>query len=639
MKGYYLKNCTRFWIVVFSVFVTLPAARSFAQEELLYMPVDVRKAYDNNTRSYKGKPGDEYWQNRSDYQIKAEWDPQKHLLLGNETINYYNNSPDSLKRLIMRLYQDRYKKGNMRDFPVDTADVHQGTNISYLKINGEQVTFDDKSPWKQRYGTTMGIDLDQPLPPGEQIELEIGWQTFIPGKSFRRRMGAFGDSSAFIAYWYPEIAVYDDVDGWDLSSHTGEQEFYHDFGNYEVEITVPGNFIVWATGLLQNAEEVLQKKYFYRYEEAFESDSIIHIVTAEDYADEPITSQNDRNIWRFEASNVPDFAFATSNCFLWDGSSIIVDKENERRVMVDVAYNRDSNEFYDVAEISRKTIEYLSFKMPGVPFPYPKLTIYNGGIAGGMEFPMMVNNGRTTTMARTVGLTAHEITHTYFPFYMGTNEKKYAWMDEGWAVMIPFDFRRQMVEGNDPLSREIVKYELLAGREMDMPLMTPSLMMQGSALRMASYNRPAIAYVILKNIMGAEKFREALKTYIDRWNGKHPLPYDFFFTFNEVNTESLNWFWNPWFFDRGYPDLAIGSVQTTGGKTEVMIKKIGQLPVPVNLRIKFADGNERNIDKSADVWKNGDTKCIIHFEHIEDIVSIDLGNAYIPDQNHDNNRY
>ncbi len=607
----------------------------FAQSGL-YMPINIKKAYDNSTRLYDGEPGDNYWQNRADYKIKVELNPKNRTLDGNETIHYQNNSPDSLKNLNLKIYQDLYKIGTLRDFPLDSSDIHRGAVIHYIKVNGDSIQLSGEESEIKRLASILRIKLEEPLPPGEDLILDLGWETILPGKS-RLRMGAYGDSAFFVAYWFPRIAVYDDLDGWDRYPYTGTQEFYNDFGDFEVEVTVPGDFIVWATGLLQNMDEVLGDKFIDRFKEASSSDSVIHIVTSADYLNGPVPLQNEKNSWRYKASNIPDFAFATSNCYLWDATSLIVDEETDRRVVVDAAYRKNSEEFYEVARIAKESIKYLSEDMPGYPFPYPKLTVFNG--SGGMEFPMMVNDGTTTTRARTIRLTSHEISHTYFPFFMGTNEKKYAWMDEGWAVMLNFDFQNRMTDGSNQISREIRTYSLIAGRDIDLPMMIPSIYLKGKSYRNASYSRPAIAYNLLRKIMGDEKFKDALHLYLDRWNGKHPIPYDFFYTFDQINGEDLRWFWKPWFFERGHADLAIKDVISRDNETEVVIERVGLLPVPIKMKIAYTDESEEIITHSAEVWKDGSIEFRVTIDHEKEIESIGIGDKYIPDINQKNNIY
>ena len=603
------------------------------------MPRDVYRAYESKTRSFDGAPGPDYWQNHVSYDLNVRVNPLLKQLSGTGEITYQNNSPDSLRLIVLQLYQDRYRMGNMRDFPVDSGDVHGGTRLHALKIDGEELDLDDEQKFHRRYGTVLTVNLEQPLYPGEKMQIDLTWEVRLPSESSRKRMGVDGDSAMFIAYWYPEVAVYDDVDGWDRFSHTGDQEFYHEFSDYKVNITFPSEFVVWATGELQNGKFILQPEIYERFQRAFTTDSVLHIITPDDYINGPVTQGKVENTWIFTAENVPDFAFAASRTHLWDGASLVVDAVTERRVMIDAVYRKNSQDFYEVAEIGRNFIRYLSEVLPGVPFPYPRMTVFNSSIGGGMEFPMMVNNGTTKTRRRTISLTAHEIAHTYFPFYMGINEKKYGWMDEGWAVMLPVDFDAKMAGNDHPMRRRINSYALNAGNEMEMPMMIPNILLDGPTLRMAIYDRPGIAYLLLQNLMGVDQFREALHLYIERWHGKHPLPYDFFYTFNARYGESLNWFWKPWFFERGYPDLAIEKVETDGNRTRVIINKIGILPIPLKLTISYENGSQLIIDKPISIWASGQDRYEIEFEHDLEITRIYVGDALIPDSNPGNNEY
>jgi aminopeptidase N len=252
---------------------------------------------------------------------------------------------------------------------------------------------------------------------------------------------------------------------------------------------------------------------------------------------------------------------------------------------------------------------------------------------------MIVNDGTTTTRPRTIGLTSHEIAHTYFPFFMGTNEKKYAWMDEGWAVMLNFDFQNRMSDGINQISRELRTYSLAAGRDIDLPMMIPSIYLKGRSYRNAAYSRPAIAYYFLNDLMGDDKFKEALHLFMDRWNGKHPIPYDFFYTFDQVYGENLSWFWIPWFFESGYADLAIKEVLTNDEKTEIIIEKIGLLPVPIKMKVVYSDDSVEDITHTAKVWQSGSHEYRITVENVKEIVKIEMGDNYIPDMNKEDNIY
>jgi len=520
----------------------------------LYMPLNIKKAYENGTRNYDGTPGPNYWQNSSDYKIKVEIDPEKKILYGSETITYYNNSPDSLKTLVIRLYQDIFKIGNARDFSIKRAAINDGVNLSKIFVNGQEVDT-SSSITKKSLGTNLLLILDEPIPPHTDIDLAFEWDFIIPHKT-TLRMGAYDSTSFFIGYWYPQMAVYDDIDGWDRYNYGGQQEFYNDFSNFDVEIKVPNTFAVWSTGVLQNPDELLTQKIFDRFNYAHNSDEVVGIVTEEDLDEgNNFNNSSTHNVWKYKADTVPDFTLALSDHYLWDAVTTVVDSSTERKVFIQAAYKVASKDFYDVADISKKSIEFFSFELPAVPFPYPSLTVFNG--SGGMEFPMMTNDGSKSTLAGTVGITSHEIAHTYFPFYMGTNERKYAFMDEGWAVMLPYDFQERMVEGNNPRKIHTFRYQYLAGTERDMPLIVPSVNLIGAAYRLSAYSRPSVAYEILRNMLGDELFLKGLHTFMERWNGRHPIPYDLFYSFNDGTGKNLNWYWSSWIGVHGFWILAI----------------------------------------------------------------------------------
>jgi hypothetical protein len=625
-----MKRTLKLFVVIFSLSSVI-----YPQNDL-YIPRNILKAYEKGTRSFDGKPGSNYWQNSSDYKIKVSVEPETKLLKGSQSVVYYNNSPDTLKEITFNIIQDLNKKGAARNFPMRADNIGDGVKVEKLSVNGESV--DTEAPGViRRFATTMTVNLPQPLAPGSDVNFEIEWNFSIPEARGFPRMGAYDSTTFFVAYWFPHIAVYDDIDGWDQNYHNGEQEFYNDFSNFEVEITVPNTFAVWATGILQNPEEVFNKKYLERYKAAWTSDDVINIVTAEEAEEGGIyRSENQLNTWKYKADYVPDFTFGMSDHYLWDGVSFVVDKKNNRRVYVAAAYNKASQDFYEVAEIARKSIDYFSNVMPAVPFPYPCLTVFNG--SGGMEFPMIINDGSASTHAGTVGVTSHEIAHQYFPFYMGTNEKKYGWMDEGMAVFLPFDFQ-ESEGGSNPRLTNASAYERFAGNEMEMQMMIPSYLLRGWTLRVNIYVRPGLAYDFLHDLMGRDLFLKCLHEYMRRWNGKHPMPFDFFFTFNEVSGKDLNWYWEPWFFENGYPDLAIKDASYNDDTIEIVVEKVGNIPTPVSINVSCEDDSIVEFYETAAVWEGGNKTAVIKGEIKSRPVLITLGTNKIPDSNRDNNYY
>ena len=610
-----------------------------AQTADLYVPRDVQRAYQKGTRAANGAPGAKYWQNRSDYRIRVALEPTTRTVRGEETVTYTNNSPDTLRQLVVRLYPDLFKKGNARDEAVNPADVTDGVNISQLSVNGANVDLKASRPGVQREGTNLIVRLASALLPKTNLSLNVNWEYTLP-KETHIREGTYGENTFFVAYWYPQIAVYDDVHGWDLLQYTGTQEFYNDFSNFEVELKVPSGFLVWATGEWQNPGDVLTADYLNRYQTATKSDRVVNIVTEEDLKRGGITTNQPQNTWKFRATNVPDFAFATSNRYLWDAGSAVVDPASGRRTTVGAAYNPASKDFYEVARYGRESVAYFSGTFPGVPFPYPNLTVFNG--SGGMEFPMMVNDGSYPNAEEAAEVTAHEIAHTYFPFYMGINERRYAWMDEGWAQFLPNEALFKATAGatetfrvQETNARYLSRY---AGLELEMPMMIPSNLLNGVSYGFASYFRPAVAYATLQDVLGKDVFKRVLNEYMRRWNGKHPIPYDFFYSFNDAAKEDLSWFWKPWFFEAGYPDLAIGAV-TPGKQTRITVMRKGNLPVPVRLRITFADGTEDTHSETARVWKGGAKEITVTRAYNKPIRRIQLGDSGVPDVNPNDNVY
>ncbi len=610
----------------------------FAQDTSLYMPRDIKRAYDNGTRSYDGRPGSSYWENFADYKINVEIDTSDRTIIGEETINYKNNSPDTLKKIVFRLYQNLYRKGEMRDFPVDTSDLTDGVKIKELSINGNYINVDSESTKFQISGTNMIAKLDKPLFSKDSLKISCKWSFIMPLKT-DIRMGMIDSTSYYVGYWYPQVSVYDDIDGWDMIQYTGRQEFYNNFGSFDVKITVPKNYIVWATGILQNPEDVFTKKYLERRKEAETSDSVIHIITLHDLVRGEITADNARNTWHFKADNITDFAFASSDHYLWDAGSVVVDGKTGRRTIVAAAYRKEAADFPNVAEMGMKSIEYYSKEIPGVPFPYPKMTVVNGAHSGGMEYPMIVNDYSAPSLSRTLGVTAHEIAHTYFPFYMGINETKYAWMDEGWATALTTFVKFDSVKEYDSQNWMTRIFDNFTGSELEMPMMIPSIFLNGESYSIASYFRPAEAYLILKNMLGEKLFLKGLHEYINRWHGKHPIPYDFFYSFNDALNENLDWFWKPWFFESGEPDLAIKIVTAQDNKIKIVIQKIGMIPVPIKVAAYYTDGTKDTTYQTAAVWKGGETEYIFEIKTSKELSKVLLGDNSIPDADIKNNIY
>ncbi len=602
---------------------------NWAQNNLL-VPRNIQKAYDKGTRSMDGMPGPRYWQNKSQYIIQASLDPKKRLLKGEETITYFNNSPDTLKQIRIKLAHDLYKKGGQRAYDLAAEDIDEGVEVENVNINGKAVAPKDQ----QRFSTFLDLRLgNSPLLPNTSTVLKLNWSYTLPAAEGAPRECVCDKSTFFVPYWYPQIAVYDDLQGWASAPYNGQYEFYHDFADYDVTITMPKGYMVWATGEWQNPLEILEDAVFEKWNKAHVSDEVISIFTEKELKAGGIFKKAKQHIFRFKAENVPDFAFASSDHYNWDAVSTIVDAQTERRTFISAAYNTTSKDYYAVADIAAKGIRLMSNWQPGYPFPYPVMTVFNGN--DGMEYPMMCNDVSTGDNDPT-GLTVHEISHSYFPFMMGINEQDYAWMDEGWAAF--FDYLLTDSLSNHRLGG-VRGYGAIAGTDNDVPPMVRSRNLS-TAYRNASYQRPQAAYLTLLDLLGYERYKYCMTTYINRWKGKHPAPFDFFNTWNDASGQNLNWFWKPWFFDWGYPDLGLQAISSNEAAhcQVITVERKGNIPVPIHLKITFSDDTETTIHHTAAIWKDGKSIVKINCPEGKTVKTAQLGNVRIPDANPSDNQ-
>lgn len=307
-----------------------------------------------------GKPGAEYWQNHTDYKINAKLDPLTGILTGSAQITYFNSSPDTLDKLVLRLYPNIYKNNAMRDYPLKSSGDNKGMILNSISVGKRN--YDPKTDSSLEYTGTNLLIKNLSVNPGKQVSLNISWEFKVP-KEEGIRMGQYDSSVFFIAYWYPQVSVYDDIDGWDLTEYTGNAEFYNDFNNYDVKITLPNDYCSWATGELQNPEEIFSQIILSRYSEANTSFKTVYIITADDYKNNiPILNNSaDTNTWHYIAKGVPDFTFGTSANYLWDGR---LADAGGKKVFVSSAYDQTSITFYEVCDIAAKTVEMMSKDLP-----------------------------------------------------------------------------------------------------------------------------------------------------------------------------------------------------------------------------------------------------------------------------------
>lgn len=597
------------------------ASNCFAQQ--LFIPKNILATYQKGTRSADGKPGPKYWQNTAEYKLDVNFNPVTRLVSGIVDITYVNNSPDTLKQVWFKLYPNLYKKGTSRQSKISPEDLTDGVILDSILVNerpadSRQILID---------GTNMILNRTS-LGHKQTIQFKIKYH-YTLNKGSHVRTGEVEPNAHFIAYFFPRVAVYDDIDGWNRHPYNGSQEFYNDFCNFDVRITVPGNFLVWATGDLENVNELLTPAFRQRLQQAEKTDDVVTIIDTTDLQ-QKITADRAFNTWHFRANNVTDFAFATSDHYIWKSTSLVVDPLTKRRTRVDAVFNPKHRDYFEVVHDARKTVEAMSYRFPKWPFPYSHITVFDG--LDQMEYPMMVNDNPVEDRAESIELTDHEIFHTMFPFYTGINETKYAWMDEGWATMGEW-LITPMIDSTIVDLYGVAPYEMGAATEVDLPIITLSTQMNGPTYFLNAYAKPAFGYLYVKDMLGDSLFTKALHFYIQQWQGRHPMPWDFFNCMNTGSGKNLNWFWKKWFFEGGYPDLAITSVTGKLKSYSIVITSKGTKPVPIDLTITFADKTVSKVHRSIGVWEKGNSSVSIAIPSTQKILKVELGNTHNVDVN------
>jgi hypothetical protein len=608
---------------------------SFVHSQSLYMPRNIRQAYAKGTRSADGRPGPNYWQNTGHYSISVRALPPDRTVTGTELITYFNNSPDTLRNPVVRLVLNIHRPGATRNFPEDSTYFTSGIQIDRYSENGRSHS------WTPGGGTTRSIRLSKPLAPHDSLQLSFDWHYQISLKS--NREGMIDSTTYFLAYFYPRISVFDDYNGWDRVEFTDLQEFYNDFNDYTLRVEVPENFVVWATGTLQNPDQVLERSYSRKLASSMTSDKIVNIATGKETMEGKVTAHhNHTNTWTWTADDVTDMTAAISDHFNWDASSVIVDDARGRRVSVQSAYNDTARDFHSMVEFGRHALDWLSHNWPGVPYPFPKTTVVQG--FADMEYPMMVNDNTTPDPVFSRFVAEHEIAHSWFPFYMGINESRYAFMDEGWATT--FEYLIGQADLGPERAAEAYKqfringYTFDPSQEEDLPIITTANALTGTAYGNNAYGKPSLAYLALKDMLGDELFRKCLHEYMDRWHGKHPIPWDFFFTFNNVSGQDLNWFWTNWFFSNNYLDLSVDRLEGNGSQTAVLhIRNTGGFAVPFDVVIKYGDGSGETIHKTPAVWSQGGSISFPLPANGKRLQSLELKTGIFVDANPSDNKW
>lgn len=611
---------------------TLSGAMVFAQD--LYVPRNIRDAIEKGTRSTDGAPGKNYWQNKGVYDIRMTVTPETRMVAGVERIEYTNNSPDTLNELVFKFVNNVHKPNAVRASYVADAFLDSGLTIKALTIDGDLYQEDARDR-----GTVIPITLKKPILPGSTTEVAVEW--YYPLSRLSGREGQIDSTTFFVAYAYPRIAVYDDYNGWDMIEHNGRQEFYNNYNDYTYSVTVPRDYVVYGTGDLLNPEEVLLPKIASRLKKSFSSDEVIRVASLQEIRGGKVTKQNAWNTWKFAADHITDITFALSKSYVWDASSVVADSSTGRRVSIQAAYNDTAKDFREYVRWAQFSINFFATDWPGIPYPFQKTTSVQG--YANMEYPMMVNDASYENFLYARRLQNHEMLHTYFPFYVGINETRYAYMDEGWVTA--FEYLLGIAENGRHIADSSFKafrsnrYISDNTSENDQPMITQSWQQSGIGYSSNSYGKPALSYLALKDYLGDTLLKKALHHYMQLWKGKHPVPWDFFNAMNTGTGMNLNWFFKNWFFSNHYIDLKIENVQTLEDGYAVFVENTGGFAMPFDATAEFYDGTTWVMHYTPAIWKKSEKAFVFKIPHNKPLKEIRIDGGIFVDHTPENNTY
>jgi len=554
----------------------------------------MRKAYVMGTRDSSGAPGKRYWQQKVDYKIDASLDPQTNQVRGSETITLHNTTPDTLKTVALRLYQNYFTpRVDRNDYVTDITD---GVTVERLSVNSAAIDLRNNKQYDLNDRIAV-ITPASPILPGATATIETAWRFTVPlvDTTVRgQRMGRYGSYLYQVAQWYPQIAMYDELRGWDTDQYLGNAEFNNQFGSFDVRITAPGGWLLGATGELKNPEEVYSKRTRDRLALAMNVDTTVRVVEANERG-AGATAAGSKLTWHFTAPLVNDFAFAVSRDYVFEATHATI--PGRGKIPVNVLYlpqhvNYRTN---NTAQYGRKALEEHSRFL--FPYEFSQGTIADGPETG-MEYPMIIFNGSS------LGVTVHEFGHQWFPMMVGSNETRYGFMDEGFNGYI--DAIAVSRISNTVLARQIgvPGYRRIAGTELEAPMMWIADY-AGPGYGVQTYGKAPMALNVLGAVVGDSAVGRALAEYAMAWKYKHPTPYDFFFSMNKSLGKNLDWFWYEWFFTTYTLDQSIESARIVGDQVELSVRDKGDMAMPIIVGIEWTNGNRTVMTYPADVWFTG----------------------------------
>ena len=609
----------------------------------------------NEYRAANGEPGPKYWQNKASYQINASLDDVKNEITGSVTITYTNNSPHALSFLWLQLDQNLYdltSRGHLK-VPALTRSRYGDINTTFnggYKLKDVKILSSDKKISASNAKTViadtrMQIILPAPLTAnGGTIKFKIDYSYLVP-KEGSDRTGILstknGDIYA-IAQWYPRMCVFDDLEGWNTLPYLGGGEFYLEYGDFDFSINAPANHIVVASGELQNPAEVLTAKQLKLYTQAKQSDKTVIIRSVDEINEPSSRPQKARLTWHYKISNARDVAWASSKAFIWDAARInLPSGKKSLAISVYPEESKGDSAYGRSTEYIKGSIENYSKRW--FEFPYKTATNVATNISG-MEYPGIIFCGFRSRRAGLFGVIDHEFGHTWFPMIVGSNERKYGWMDEGFNTFInslaPGDFNNGEYKRSGNMSG-IGRF--LYGESSEAVMKIPDALRErniGNSL----YARPGYALGLLRNeILGPERFDYAFRTYIKRWAYKHPSPFDFFRTIENAGGEDLGWFWKQMFLENYKLDQSVKEVKYVkddpANGALVTIDNLDQMAMPIYLEYETVSGKKQTVTYPVEVWQNTAT-WVIRLNTTEKLKTVVIDpNRVFPDVKYDNNKW
>jgi hypothetical protein len=558
----------------------------------------------SDVRAGSGRPGKAYWQQRVDYRIEASLDPASHQLRGRETIHYVNRSPDPLPYLWLFVEQNICAPGSVTNQLDQPPLVFLGSTFDFSckgfegGLTLEHVRIGARDAATTVTGTTMRVDLPRPLASGQFLDLDVGWHFTVPDYG-AGRMGRDG-TLYLLGQWYPRMAVYDDVRGWNHEPYIGGGEFYLEYGRFDVALTVPADYIVGATGVLLNPVQVLTPTQRARLARARTSSSPVAIISADEAGQAARTRPmpSGRLTWRFSADSVRDFAFGASPDFRWDASAY-------RNTLVHTLYRPTAPEWEEANRMVRDAVAYYSEQW--YPYPYPHITSIEGPIEG-MEYPMITFDPRAPSREERQWVLAHELGHQWMPMIVGSNERLYPWMDEGFNTFIDLGNAARYFKGT-PYGDSIEVHPLHlypdhAQADREQPLISRPV--EGHDLFWTGYQKPALMMQTLRyEVLGKERFDHAFRQYLRAWAYKHPTPADFFRLMRDASGMDLDFFWRDWIYTTARLDQAVDSVGVADSVPKVFLSNRGTMTLPLEMDLTYADGTTERVKLPVEMWNLG----------------------------------